>query len=140
VIVGLGMDVVEIARVRAMIERHGARARERLFTAAEIAYAEQRADPARHYAVRFAAKEAAFKALSRSPLARRIGWHELEVVNEADGRPVLRLHGLAATCAGELRACGVWLTLTHSDVVAAATVVVEAEPGPAGTVAAAPAP
>ncbi len=130
-ILGLGMDLVEVERMRALLTRHGARARQRLFTPGEIAYAEGRADPALHFAARFAAKEAAFKALSGSPLARRIGWQDLEVVNEPDGRPTLRLHGVAAARVAELGPCAVWLTLTHAHAAAAATVVVEGHaPGP----------
>jgi holo-[acyl-carrier protein] synthase len=125
VIVGLGTDLVDIVRVRTLLERHGARARARLFTPGEILYAEARADPARHYAARFAAKEAAFKALAGTPAARRIGWQEIEVVNGADGRPSLRLYGVAAERAAELGVRTAWVTLTHADTVAAATVVLD---------------
>ncbi|HEX5580519.1 MAG TPA: holo-ACP synthase [Gemmatimonadaceae bacterium] len=122
-IVALGMDLVEIDRVRALVERHGARARERLFTPAEIAYAERRADPVPHLAARFAAKEAAFKALAGTPEARRIGWRDLEVVNEADGRPTLHLHGPAAERARAMGVTVALVTLTHTHATAAATVI-----------------
>ena len=124
-IVGFGMDLVDVARVQALVARHGARARSRLFTAVEVAYAERRPVPARHYAARFAAKEAAFKALAGSPLARRVGWQDIEVVNDADGRPTLRFHGHAADRAAELGVHRAWVTLTHTDTSAAATVVLE---------------
>lgn len=124
-IVGMGMDLVDIARIRATLERHGERARARLFTAGELAYADRRQDPARHLAARFAAKEAAFKALSGSPSARAIGWRDIEVVSDLDGRPGLRLHGLAAARARELDVVAAWLTITHADQMAAATVVLE---------------
>ena len=124
-IVGLGMDVVEIARLRALLDRHAERARHKLFTAAEIAYADARTDPARHFAARFAAKEAAFKALALGDGARRISWLDIEVVNERDGRPTLRLHGVAAECARGLGVSGCWITITHGEAVAAATVVLE---------------
>jgi len=129
-IVGLGMDLVEVARVQELLARHGARARSKLFTATEVAYAERRPVPPRHYAARFAAKEAAFKALAGSPLARRIGWRDVEVVNDADGRPTLRLYGPAADRAAELGVRATWVTLTHTDTVAAATVVLEGGRGP----------
>jgi holo-[acyl-carrier protein] synthase len=135
VIVGLGMDLVDIARVRALLERHGDRARARLFTDGEVAYAACRADPARHFAARFAAKEAAYKALAGTPEARRIGWRDVEVVNEADGRPVLRLHGPAAERAGELGATVALVTLTHADAAAAATVILVAGPPTAAAAA-----
>ncbi|HEU4629700.1 MAG TPA: holo-ACP synthase [Gemmatimonadaceae bacterium] len=124
-IVGLGMDLVDIARVRALLERYGDRGRTRLFTDAEAAYAEARAEPARHYAARFAAKEAAFKALAGTVEARCIGWRDIEVANETDGRPTLRLSGPAAARAAQLGVTTAWVTLTHSDTVAAATVVLE---------------
>lgn len=125
-IVGMGIDLVDIARIRATLERHGERARTRLFTAGELAYADRRQDPARHLAARFAAKEAAYKALAGSPSARAIGWQDIEVVSDLDGRPGLRLHGLAAARARELDVVAAWLTMTHADQVAAATVVLEA--------------
>lgn len=132
-IVGLGMDLVDIARVRALLERHGDRGRTRLFSDGEVAYAEARAEPARHYAARFAAKEAAFKALAGTAEARCIGWRDIEVVNEADGRPTLRLTGPAAARAAALGVTAAWVTLTHADSVAGATVVLEAGgPAPAG--------
>ena len=127
-IVGLGMDVVEIARIRELLERHAERTRRKLFTAAEVAYADARTDPARHLAARFAAKEAAFKALALGEGARRISWQDLEVVNEADGRPTMRFHGVAAECARALGVSGCWITITHGEGVAAATVVLERAP------------
>lgn len=128
-IVGLGMDVVEIARMRALLARHPARARRKLFTPGEIAYAEGRADPLPHYAARFAAKEAAYKALAGTAAARAISWQDIEVVSGADGRPSLRLSGRAAERAAELGVRAPWLTLTHDGGMAAATVVLDGEPG-----------
>jgi len=124
-IVGIGMDLVDVGRIHHLLVRHPVRAVERLFTPAERAYAARHADPARHYAARFAAKEAAYKALSGSECARAISWQDVEVVNEADGRPMLRLHGRAAERMAELGATAAWITLTHADQVAGATVVIE---------------
>lgn len=131
-IVGMGIDLVDIDRIRAVLERHGGRARARLFTPGELAYADRRQDPARHLAARFAAKEAAYKALAGSPSARAIGWRDIEVVSDLDGRPGLRLHGLAAARARELGVVAAWLTMTHADRMAAATVVLEADRGRSG--------
>ncbi len=131
-IVGFGIDLVDIGRIRSTLERHGGRARARLFTEGELAYADRRQDPARHLAARFAAKEAAFKALAGSPSARGIGWRDIEVVSDTDGRPGLRLHGLAAARARELDVVAAWLTMTHADGMAAATVVLEAAGRDAG--------
>jgi holo-[acyl-carrier protein] synthase len=126
-IVGLGVDLVDIARVRRLIESRGDRAMARLFTDGERAYATYRVDPARHLAARIAAKEAAFKALSGNDLARGIGWRELEVFARDDGGPVLRLHGRAERRAAELGVARILVTISHSDTAAVAVVVLESE-------------
>lgn len=126
-IVGVGIDLVDIARMQRLLDAKGERALARLFTEREVRYAMGRAEPARHLAARVAAKEAAFKALSGSPGARAIGWRDMEVAVESDGRPVLRLHGVAQCRASELAVAHAWLTLTHSVAAAAAVVVLERE-------------
>lgn len=126
-IVGLGMDLVDIARIRRLVDDNGERAMKRLFTAAEAEYAAKRADPARHLAARFAAKEAAFKALAGTVDARAVGWLDIEVASEWDGRPTLLLHGRAAARAAELGVARAHLTLTHADAVAGAVVVLESD-------------
>jgi holo-[acyl-carrier protein] synthase len=127
-IVGVGLDLVDIARVEALLEDKGERARQKLFTEHEAAYATSRAHPARHFAARFAAKEAAYKALAGNDLARAIGWRDLEVLrDDASGQPRLVFHGKAAERAAELKVTRVHLTLTHSHATAAAVVVLEAE-------------
>jgi holo-[acyl-carrier protein] synthase len=126
-IVGLGVDIVEIARVRRLVESRGERAMARLFTDGERAYATYRVDPARHLAARIAAKEAAFKALSGNDLARGIGWREIEVFARDDGGPLLRLHGRAERRAAELEVRRVLVTISHSDTAAVAVVVLEGE-------------
>jgi holo-[acyl-carrier protein] synthase len=126
VIVGLGVDAVDIARVDQLLTRHPTRAVARLFTPSEASYAASRPDPIRHYAARLAAKEAAYKALAGNELARAIGWREIEVVAGHDGSPTLRLHGRAARRAAEVGATRVWVSLTHSDSSAVAVVIVEA--------------
>ena len=123
-IVGLGVDLVEIARVRRLMESRGERAMARLFTDGERAYAHYRVDPAPHLAARIAAKEAAFKALAGNALARSIGWRDIEVVM-TDGRPSLMLHGHAARRAAELGVARSFVSLTHSEGTAGAVVVLE---------------
>jgi holo-[acyl-carrier protein] synthase len=124
-IVGLGVDLVEIARVRRLIEARGDRAMARLFTDGERTYAGYRVDPARHLAARIAVKEAAFKALAGNDLARAIGWLELEVFPRADGAPVLQLHGRAERRAAELGVARTLVTISHTDTAAVAVVVLE---------------
>lgn len=126
-ILGIGMDIVEIERVRALFDSKGERALRRLFTDAEAAYALRRGDPIRHFAARIAAKEAAFKALAGTARARAIAWREIEVQNAEDGRPRLLLHGGAALRAGELGTVRSLLTISHTRLTAGAVVVLETE-------------
>jgi holo-[acyl-carrier protein] synthase len=127
-IIGLGIDLVEIGRVSRLMESKGDRALRRLFTEREIAYCSQRGWPASSFAARVAAKEAAYKALAGNGLARAIGWREMEVTNGEDGRPSLLLHGRAAERAAELHVHRLWLTLTHTSTAAAACVILESAP------------
>jgi holo-[acyl-carrier protein] synthase len=113
----VGIDLIEIERLERALERRPALA-DRIFTAAELAFARARAHPAQHLATRFAAKEAALKALGLGGLRL----HEVEVVGGGDEAPRLRLHGTAATVAAE-RGVELDLSLTHSRELAAAVVV-----------------
>jgi holo-[acyl-carrier protein] synthase len=127
VIVGLGMDVVDVARIQRILDGPGDRAERflaRCFTPAERAYCDAGRDRATRYAARFAAKEAASKALG-APAG--IAWHDVEVARGA-GPPALVLRGVAAAAADRLGAARRHLTLTHDAGVAAATVVLEAAP------------
>ena len=126
-IVGLGIDLVEIDRIARLVMARGDHAVHRLFTDAEAAYALTQSLPARHFAARFAAKEAAYKALAGTEGARGIGWRDIEVVREWDGRPALRFHARAAERAEELRVTRALVTLTHSNLTAGAVVVLEAD-------------
>jgi holo-[acyl-carrier protein] synthase len=124
-IVGIGMDLVHIARVERLLSSKGQRALERLFTEGERSYALARIEPARHLAARVAAKEAAFKALSGTASAHAISWREMEVMIGAHGRPELVLHGLARERAEQLAIVRTWLSMTHDGLTAAAVVVLE---------------
>jgi holo-[acyl-carrier protein] synthase len=126
-IVGIGMDIVEIERVQRLIDARQERALRRLFTRDEAEYALRRGDPFRHLAARIAAKEAAFKALAGTPEARGIGWLDIEVRNAEDGRPSLVLHRRANERATSLRAVRSLLTISHTRTTAGAVVVLEAE-------------
>ncbi len=101
-----------------------ARFRERVFTAAEVAYAESKANRAERYAARFAAKEAGMKALGTG-WRNGVTWHDLEVVNLASGRPTLRLQGAAAEIAQRLGVRNISLSLTHTTNQAMALVILE---------------
>ena len=124
-IVGIGFDLVTIARVEAMLARKEQRALDRLFTLHEQRYALARARPAMHLAARLAAKEASFKALTGSDEAKLIGWKEAEVQRGDDGPPVLVFTGRALARATELGVKNVWLTLSHTDDTAGGVVILE---------------
>lgn len=120
-VVGLGMDICSIERIRRILE--GPRAErflERVFTDAERALCAARADAASAYAARFAAKEALVKALGAPPGIR---WRDMEVVR-GEGAPRFALTGIAAQVMAERR-LGALLSLTHDAGVAAATVVLQ---------------
>ncbi len=125
-IVGIGVDAIDIPRVERLLGRFPARAEAKLFTARESSYARARVTPARHFAVRLAAKEAAFKALAGNALARGIAWRDIEVVPGNDGQPTLVLHGKAAQRAAQLGATRWWVSMTHADHSAVAVVILEA--------------
>ncbi len=124
-ILGIGFDLVAIARVERMLAAKAQRALDRLFTEHEQAYALGRARPAMHLAARLAAKEAAFKALTGSDEAKLIGWKEAEVRRGDEGPPVLHFSGRAAARAAELGVGRVFLTLSHTDETAGAVVILE---------------
>jgi len=124
-VIGIGMDMVEISRVERLLEWKGDRALKRLFTFREVDYVGGRANSVQSYAARLAAKEAAFKALAGSEIARAIGWRDLEVVMRSDGSPTLALHGHARRRATELGITKIHLTLTHTATTAGAMVILE---------------
>jgi holo-[acyl-carrier protein] synthase len=123
-IVGVGVDLVRIDRVTGLLERHGDRARARLFTDAEARRCAEGRHPPESFAARFAAKEAFFKALGTG-WGRGGAWTEVEVVSAATGAPTIRLSGLAAAIAEQRGVRSIHLSLTHSDDTAAAFVVLE---------------
>jgi holo-[acyl-carrier protein] synthase len=121
-IIGLGVDLVPISRMRALLNRHGDRLERKLFTERERAYAHSRPRPEEHLAARFAAKEAALKALC---VPEGLRWHELEVVTRARA-PELVFHGAAAEAARARGVHHLHLSLTHAGDTAVAVVVLEA--------------
>jgi holo-[acyl-carrier protein] synthase len=122
-VVGLGIDLVEIARVERMIESLGDRMFARLFSEGEARYIRGKPLPGQHAAVRLAAKEAAFKALAGNELARRITWTDVEVVSDSHGIPSIKLHGTAELRARELGVERIHVSLTHTRDTAGAVVV-----------------
>lgn len=123
-IVGIGLDLTEVPRIAAMLDKWGDRFSHKIFTEGERAYASSRANAAAHLAARWSAKEAVLKALS---VPSGLSWHELEVVGGGTVPPALSLTGRAKEAADRLGIARFYLSLTHSDEVAAAVVIAEAD-------------
>ena len=123
-IVGIGVDLVRVGRLRSLIERHGERARGRLFTSAELAECDRRLDPSECLAARFAAKEAALKALGTGKIPGT-RWTDMQVTRAESGSPALELAGSARARAERLGVVRVWLSLSHEAGLACALVVME---------------
>jgi holo-[acyl-carrier protein] synthase len=120
-IIGLGLDITDIDRIAAIIERYGDRFLRRVFTDGEIAYCSRRRVPAMHFAGRFAAKEAAMKALGTGH-TQQVLWRDVEVVRHG-GPPQLAFHAGAGRRFAKVGAQSSLLTITHSDTVALAEVL-----------------
>jgi len=123
-ILGIGLDLCEVGRIRRLLEKDRGRFVRRVYREAEIAYCDARRKPEIHYAARFAAKEAFLKALGRG---WRLGWTQVEVVRTASGKPDLLLTGKAAEAAESRGVRHVHLTLTHTPETAAAVIVLEGD-------------
>jgi len=124
-IIGMGVDIAEVGRIQAAIERHGEVFLRRVYTAKEREYCEQFKNRYERYAGRFAAKEAGMKALGTG-WRRGVRWVDLEVVREAGGRPTLALGGEAGKIAQQLGVKHVALSITHTTAQALAQVIFEA--------------
>jgi holo-[acyl-carrier protein] synthase len=123
-ILGTGVDIVSVGRVRDILQRQKTRFVERVFTPGEQGYCNTHRDPAPHYAVRFAAKEALLKALGTG-WSSGIRWIDVEVQREEGKAPVIRIHGQAARIAERMQVRAIHASLSHSEENAVATVVLE---------------
>ena len=123
-IVGTGVDLAEVPRIKASIERYGEKFIRRIYTPAEIAYVERKANKFERYAARFAAKEAGMKAIGTG-WRRGVTWQDFEVANLPSGKPTLRLHGVAARFAEKLGVRNISLSITHTKELGMAHVILE---------------
>ncbi|MDQ6624299.1 MAG: holo-ACP synthase [Verrucomicrobiota bacterium] len=123
-VLGVGVDIVENARIQHSLDRFGERFLHRVFTAGEIAYCQSMKFPARHFAARFAAKEAVSKAFGTG-IGKAIGWREIDVHRQASGQPFVELEGGAKTLAKERGVAAIWISLSHTEHYASAMAVLE---------------
>ena len=122
-ILGIGVDIVEVARIEQSIERHGERFLHRVFTEDEIAYCSKMRSPGPNYAARFAAKEAVSKAFGVG-IGAPLGWLEIEVRRKESGKPFIELHRSGAEFASVRGAREIHLSLSHTAAYAVAQVVI----------------
>jgi holo-[acyl-carrier protein] synthase len=122
-ILGIGTDLLDVARMARELEKEGAGFRNTVFTPSEIVYCEAKRHPARHFAARFAAKEALFKALAGS--ASGDFWREVEVARTGSAPPRLLLHGSVKEAAARLGVKNILVSLSHTDSLATASVVLQ---------------
>ncbi len=125
-IVGTGVDIVEIPRIEQALERHGERFARRLYTPGEIAYCEKFKNRAERYAARFAVKEAAFKALGTG-WRNGVQWLDVEVTHQPSGKPELSLRGRAEELARELGVTRTAVSISHADRYVVAQVIFESD-------------
>ena len=123
-IVGTGIDIAEVPRIRHAIERFGKRFIERIYTKGEIRYCDSKANRIERYAARFAAKEAAMKALGTG-WNHGVRWRDCEVVRFPGGRPTMRFHGKAGEFAAKLGVKNIALSISHTEEQAIAQVILE---------------
>ena len=123
-IVGTGIDIAEVPRIAESIERFGERFLRRVFTEEEIRYCNSKANRVERYAARFAAKEAAMKALGTG-WNRGVRWCDIEVSRAPGGRPTIKFYGVAAKFAAQLGTKNVSLSLSHTPEHAIASVILE---------------
>ena len=124
-VVGVGVDLVENARIEHSVERFGERFLHRVFTAGEIKYSQSMKYPARHLAARFAAKEALSKAFGTG-IGKSMGWKDIDVRRKESGEPYVVLEGGAKKLADERQVSKVSISLSHTEHHAMAVIVVEA--------------
>ena len=123
-VLGIGVDLVEVERIQHSLDRFGDRFMKRIFTEGEIAYCQSMRFSARHFAARFAAKEAVSKAFGTG-IGKAMSWHDIDVHKKESGEPFLVLHGGAERLAWDRGIKSSWISLSHTDHHAVAMIVIE---------------
>jgi holo-[acyl-carrier protein] synthase len=123
-VLGVGVDIIETERIEHSLERFGERFLQRVFTDGEIAYCQSMKYPARHFAARFAAKEAVSKAFGTG-IGKSMGWRDIDVRKKPSGEPFVVLDGGAKSLAADRNVRGVWISLSHTNHHAVAMIALE---------------
>ena len=123
-VIGIGVDLVEVARIEHSLGRFGERFLQRVFTKGEIDYCRSMPHPARHFAARFAAKEAVSKAFGTG-IGKSMGWKEIDVQRKSTGEPFLVLSGRAEELAIQRNVRASFISLSHTENHAVATIVID---------------
>jgi len=121
---GTGLDIIEISRIQNSLDKHEGRFEERVFTSQEIEYCRSKPDPSKHFAARFAVKEAVLKSLGTG-MADGITWKDLEVINEESGKPILKVAGRGKEIFDSLNLINIHISISHDKVYAIAQAVAE---------------
>jgi len=121
---GTGVDLIEISRIKNSIQKYSGKFEERVFTSKEIDYCRSKADPFKHFAARFAAKEAVLKSLGTG-MAEGISWKDMEILNQESGRPVLSLSGKGRDIFNSLNLRDIHISITHDKQYAVAQAIAE---------------
>jgi holo-[acyl-carrier protein] synthase len=121
---GTGVDIIEISRIRNSIQKYSGKFEERVFTSKEIDYCRSKADPSKHFAARFAAKEAVLKSLGTG-MAQGIAWKDMEILNRESGQPVLNLTGRGRHIFDALNLKDIHISITHDKSYALAQAIAE---------------
>lgn len=124
-LIGIGIDVVEVSRIKSSLDEFGEKFLTKIFTEAEREYCQKQKTPEIHLAARFAAKEAIAKAFGTG-IGKDVGWLDMEITRRASGEPEVKLSGAAANLAQEKQVCNVMVSLTHAKHYAAANAVIMA--------------
>ena len=123
-VLGIGVDIIETERIQNSLARFGERFLHRVFTEGEITYCQSMKYPARHFAARFAAKEAVSKAFGTG-IGKAMGWRDIDVRKKSTGEPFVVLAGGAKSLASERNVRDVWISLSHTDHHAVAMIALE---------------
>ncbi len=123
---GTGVDIIEISRIKKSMDRYAGKFEEKIFTPQEIEYCRSQANPSKHFAGRFAAKEAVLKSLGTG-LAQGISWKDMEILNQESGAPVLQITGAGKKIFDSLNLKNIHISISHDNLYAIAQAVAESK-------------